>query len=567
VCVCVCVCAVLCHTLAPRTGMDALRQAVEERKRAVAATQSAAAPAVAAPPAGGGAGAKKKYVRRADLEAERLRQLREEEEAELAAKVQKGEGREKTPARSLARSLARSHPFSHFPQAAARRAREGGAGPGPASEAAPGGTGDSGAAPKAAAAAAAHPAPPAALLAPGEVTRRLRLLGQPATLFGEGDAARASRLGAALESYAVADEAAGGGQQGNLMLVLERAERARAAAAEGACGRAAAQKKDEAKPAHPPPPAAPPPLPPSSASSPPPPDAPPPDPTADAFALAASRLAAARAEAALGPEDRLARRLGGWVGAWGADVEAAAGAAADAAAAAAAAAPGSLPPTPSLASTLEARGRHQAHLQYRQTVEYLRPLFRHLRKRTLPAELLAGIDLMASAMAGRNYLAAADFYTRMAIGNAAWPIGVTSVGIHERKGREKISHVGAGAGGSAEGAHIMNDEATRKFLQGLKRLLTFVQRAWPADPSRCVEFGGQDKAALLSERSAGAAPLALPPAPHQWEAAGERREVAVPALWGAILKQSEVYKEKQGREAAAAAETEAKKRKKVEKEG
>ena len=53
----------------------------------------------------------------------------------------------------------------------------------------------------------------------------------------------------------------------------------------------------------------------------------------------------------------------------------------------------------------------------------------------------------------------------------------------------------------------------------------------------------------------------------QWEAAGERREVAVPARWGAILKQSEVYKEKQGREAAAAAETEAKKRKKVEKEG
>ena len=114
-CVCVCVCAVLCHTLAPRTGMDALRQAVEERKRAVAATQSAAAPAVAAPPAGGGAGAKKKYVRRADLEAERLRQLREEEEAELAAKVQKGEGREKTPARSLARSLALT-PFPIFPR-------------------------------------------------------------------------------------------------------------------------------------------------------------------------------------------------------------------------------------------------------------------------------------------------------------------------------------------------------------------------------------------------------------------------------------------------------------------
>jgi hypothetical protein len=44
-------------------------------------------------------------------------------------------------------------------------------------------------------------------------------------------------------------------------------------------------------------------------------------------------------------------------------------------------------------------------------------------------------------------------------GNNPWPIGVTSVGIHERSAREKISHVMNG------GAHIMNDEATRKYLQ------------------------------------------------------------------------------------------------------
>jgi len=33
------------------------------------------------------------------------------------------------------------------------------------------------------------------------------------------------------------------------------------------------------------------------------------------------------------------------------------------------------------------------------------------------------------------------------------------VGIHERSSREKISHVMNGA------AHVMNDEATRKYLQ------------------------------------------------------------------------------------------------------
>lgn len=44
------------------------------------------------------------------------------------------------------------------------------------------------------------------------------------------------------------------------------------------------------------------------------------------------------------------------------------------------------------------------------------------------------------------------------------------VGIHERSAREKISHV------MQSGiAHIMNDEATRKYFQGFKRLITFVQ--------------------------------------------------------------------------------------------
>ena len=64
-------------------------------------------------------------------------------------------------------------------------------------------------------------------------------------------------------------------------------------------------------------------------------------------------------------------------------------------------------------------------------------------------------------MQNRNYMYANDVYLRLAIGNAPWPIGVTSVGIHERSAREKISHVMNQHGQ----AHIMNDEATRKFLQ------------------------------------------------------------------------------------------------------
>lgn len=68
----------------------------------------------------------------------------------------------------------------------------------------------------------------------------------------------------------------------------------------------------------------------------------------------------------------------------------------------------------------------------------------------------------------------------MAIGNAPWPIGVTMVGIHARTGREKIfsQHV----------AHVLNDETQRKYIQGLKRLMTVCQRNFPTDPSKSVEY-------------------------------------------------------------------------------
>ncbi|NXH87060.1 PRP18 factor, partial [Edolisoma coerulescens] len=73
-----------------------------------------------------------------------------------------------------------------------------------------------------------------------------------------------------------------------------------------------------------------------------------------------------------------------------------------------------------------------------------------------------------------------DAYLQMAIGNAPWPIGVTMVGIHARTGREKIfsKHV----------AHVLNDETQRKYIQGLKRLMTICQKHFSTDPSKCVEY-------------------------------------------------------------------------------
>jgi Prp18 domain len=61
------------------------------------------------------------------------------------------------------------------------------------------------------------------------------------------------------------------------------------------------------------------------------------------------------------------------------------------------------------------------------------------------------------------WLSATEEALCVTAGNAPWPIGVTSIGIHERSSREKISHAtGMNVGGAA---HIMNDEATRKYLQ------------------------------------------------------------------------------------------------------
>jgi pre-mRNA-splicing factor 18 len=57
----------------------------------------------------------------------------------------------------------------------------------------------------------------------------------------------------------------------------------------------------------------------------------------------------------------------------------------------------------------------------------------------------------------------------------AWPIGVTMVGIHERSAREKLHESGKGQ------AHIMSDEVTRKFLQSIKRCLSFAQTRWPPE--------------------------------------------------------------------------------------
>ncbi|KAF8962692.1 Prp18 domain-containing protein [Flammula alnicola] len=114
-----------------------------------------------------------------------------------------------------------------------------------------------------------------------------------------------------------------------------------------------------------------------------------------------------------------------------------------------------------------------------QSAEYLKPLFKTLRSRSLPPDMLARMAEIVHHMQERQYQRANDSYLRLSIGNAPWPIGVTMVGIHERSAREKIS--------ADQVAHVLNDEVSRKYIQSLKRLLTFSQTKYPpADISQLM---------------------------------------------------------------------------------
>ncbi|KAF6246112.1 Prp18 domain-containing protein [Scenedesmus sp. NREL 46B-D3] len=445
----------------------------------------------------------KKYVRKAELEEAKLKRIREEEQQELRAKEEKkrklqgstapaADGRPATPTDAVADPAAAGE--------AALAEHDGSAAS--AAVAAEG------------AATAGQPALPRE-----EVIRRLRALGQPVTLFGEEDADRQARLRKVEKTVVLADETRGG-QQENVLLKLRRQDKmkkgggqqqqqadgagggkadAAAAGGEGpskAAAAAAAEASASAAGGEA-----------GSAG----------DDVLAAFKAAAERLAAQRTEEALPVEERMVRMLQRWCKMWEEDLEA-------------------------RSEEVKQSGMgHTNTMVFQQSMTYLEPLYERLRRRQLVEELKVGLWVMIQLMAERNYLAANDVYLKLAIGNAPWPIGVTHVGLHERSAREKISHVM----NSSSQAHIMNDEATRKFFQAIKRLMTALQRLCPTDPSRCVDFdvagdagrgvagSGSNRNALLQAQAKGELPLALPAAPHLVAADGS---VKIPPKWENVLR-------------------------------
>jgi len=112
-----------------------------------------------------------------------------------------------------------------------------------------------------------------------------------------------------------------------------------------------------------------------------------------------------------------------------------------------------------------------ASATHKQTRKYIRPLFKLLKARKTSADILKQVEKIIDCCLSREYIKANEAYLLMAIGNAAWPMGVTMVGIHERAGREKIF--------SQQVAHVLNDETQRKYIQSIKRLMSHCQKLYP----------------------------------------------------------------------------------------
>jgi len=124
------------------------------------------------------------------------------------------------------------------------------------------------------------------------------------------------------------------------------------------------------------------------------------------------------------------------------------------------------------------KGKRDAAIQ-KQTRDYLKPFFKELKHKTLQADVLARVSEIAQFMQEREYMKANESYLQLSIGNAPWPIGVTMVGIHERSAREKIF--------ASQVAHVLNDESQRKWIQSIKRIMTWAQDKYkPSDLAKRV---------------------------------------------------------------------------------
>merc|ERR1740124_129543 len=98
-----------------------------------------------------------------------------------------------------------------------------------------------------------------------------------------------------------------------------------------------------------------------------------------------------------------------------------------------------------------AAGRNETKT-LKQCKDYIRPLFKLCKTRRLEETIMGRILSIVNFCEEGEFVNAHDAYIDVAIGRAAWPIGVTMV------------------------AHVMNSELQRKYLTSVKRLMTYCQK-------------------------------------------------------------------------------------------
>ena len=104
--------------------------------------------------------------------------------------------------------------------------------------------------------------------------------------------------------------------------------------------------------------------------------------------------------------------------------------------------------------------------KYQQCSQNVKPLLNLLQEKKLNQVILDKLFTVMVFAENKDLLNANDRYIDLSIGNAAWPMGLTMVGIHQRTGKSSIS--------PAQVAYILNDEITKKYLQSIRRILSFL---------------------------------------------------------------------------------------------
>lgn len=94
-----------------------------------------------------------------------------------------------------------------------------------------------------------------------------------------------------------------------------------------------------------------------------------------------------------------------------------------------------------------------------------------LRKQNLKHSIFASLTTTIYYLQIQDFPKANEAYLKLSIGNAAWPIGVRSVGIHQRSADLKIT-----GDNKSHSANIMIDDKTRRWITGIKRLISFCER-------------------------------------------------------------------------------------------